>query len=158
MQLKPGKCNLIPTNLSLSPELCAWLRQWLIVNIPEWKEFQIVARAKYLGFIMGPATKGAQWTSAINKWTGKVKAIASSHCGPSLAAFLYNYTALPVLGFLAQLLHIPDEMHNSERHALHHLFHMPPNSFDLTHFHQLDLVRLDQFRVAAKLPCKEQLK
>ena len=68
-----------------------------------------------------------------------MKTIAASHCGPSLAAFLYNYTALPVLGYRAQLLHTPDDMHIKERHALHHLFHMPPNSMDLTHFHQLEL-------------------
>jgi hypothetical protein len=139
MQLKPGKCNIIPTNLSLTSELTEWLRHWLTENIPEWREFQIVSGAKYLGFLMGPSIKDTQWTSAINKWSGRVKAIAASRCGPSTAAFLYNYTALPVLGYRAQLLHTPDAMHIKERHALHHLFHMPPNSLDLTHFHQLAL-------------------
>ena len=89
---------------------------------------------------MGPAIKNVQWASALNKWSSRTKCIASSRCGPTISGFLYNFTALPVLGYLAQLITPPDNSHILERHALHHLFHMPPNALDLAHFFQLDLV------------------
>ena len=129
LQLKPKKCNIIPVNEKLSDELVNFLRRWLQDNIPEWSDFQIVPFAKYLGFFMGPSAQEVQWANTVGKWDARSRDIANSRCGPSVAAFRYNFTAVPVLGYKAQLLVPPEHIHLKERFILHRIFHSPPNSF-----------------------------
>ncbi len=138
MHLKPKKCNIIPTNIPCTEQVVAHIKAWLLQHIPEWANFKVVPQAIYLGFHLGPAIAHVQWASTINKWTDRTKHIASTGVGPSLGIFAYNFTALPVLGYRAQLLPPPRGINIKEIHLLHHLLHLPPNTFDLNLFFQFE--------------------
>jgi hypothetical protein len=55
----------------------------------------------------------------------------------TLAAITYNSRAVPVLGFLGQLQPLP-RIQCKERATLHHLMHLPTNSWDRHLFAHLD--------------------
>ena len=89
---------------------------------------------------MGPEVRAFEWVDTIRKWHSRGRLLAASGMGPSLSAFLYNYTALPVLGYKSQLIFLPADLAKQERFLLHHLWHMPPNSFEhKTFFHMPEL-------------------
>ena len=51
--LKPSKCVLIISCMELSEELVFAIRNWLVVNIPAFKDFKIQSSGKYLGLSLG---------------------------------------------------------------------------------------------------------
>ena len=51
--LKPSKCSLVVTCVSLTPFVMQAITQWLSVEIPAWKNMQIVDNGKYLGVCLG---------------------------------------------------------------------------------------------------------
>ena len=52
--LKPSKCVIILTSVSCSERNILAVRNWLEINIPEWKDMNITNHGKYLGFFIGP--------------------------------------------------------------------------------------------------------
>ena len=88
--------------------------------------------------MMGPQAKEVQWANTICKWDARSRDIVSSRCGPTLAAFRYNFIAVPVLRYKAQLLPPPDGIHTKERFMLHRILHTPPNTFELNTFFQME--------------------
>ena len=138
LNLKPKKCNIIPLNVVLDESLKLFFQNWLKDNIPDWSDFKVVSCAKYLGFVLGPQAKESQWSDAVIKWDRRSRDIGASHCGPTLACFLYNHTALPVLGYRAQLLPPPEMIHLKERHVLHRILHLPPNTLELNTFYEME--------------------
>ena len=68
LTLKPIKCNIIPTSMPHSPEIENFIKEWLAVHLPSWKDFKVLPRAKYLGFIMGPQIRDFQWQGTMDKW------------------------------------------------------------------------------------------
>ena len=92
--LKPKKYNLIPTNLPCTPSLIQQIKDWLKEHAPSWVSFQVVPRAKYLGFFRGPLTQDIAWNDVFSKFASRCRAVRYSKCGPSIAAFSYNFTML----------------------------------------------------------------
>ena len=114
-----------------------YIRNWLILNIPDWQNFQIDSSAKYLGFHMGPKAGSKLWIAPISKWLMRIKDYGNAHMNATLAAITYNTRAISVLGYIGQLFP-PPSMQAIERAALHHLVHIPTNSWDRQMFSHLD--------------------
>ncbi len=53
MILKPSKCYIIISVVELTNELKSAVQAWLLRNIPDWKDFKVVAAGKYLGVFLG---------------------------------------------------------------------------------------------------------
>ena len=73
----------------------------------------------------------------MSKWTKRSREYAETHMNISLSALNYNMRVVPVLGYIAQL-HPPPDIQAKERAALHHLTHLPTNTWDRHMFHHLE--------------------
>ena len=130
LSLKPPKCVLVPTSVQLTDVIAHEIREWLLINIPSWADFNIKSCGKYLGFWLGPCAGAIQWLDPIQKWSSRVKAIAGTHSAASVSSLLYNSRALPVLSFKCQLTNLPKAFFNQERGGILHILHMATNSLD----------------------------
>jgi hypothetical protein len=65
LTLKPAKCVIVPISTTLTEEVSKQISTWLANNIPNWKHFKIQAHGNYLGIVMGPQAKDAQWRKAV---------------------------------------------------------------------------------------------
>jgi hypothetical protein len=74
-----------------------------VANIPDWRQLQIVPKAKYLGFMLGPAVCGDDFIAPFAKLRLRTKQIAASLMPPRPAAVAFNVRAVTVLGYVAQL-------------------------------------------------------
>jgi hypothetical protein len=75
LTLKPAKCVIIMTACDLSAGSLEFIRQWLAVNIPDWRHMKIQGRAKYLGMYLGPEAGAVQWDKPLEKSKGRVSEI-----------------------------------------------------------------------------------
>ena len=80
----------------------------------------------------------------MQKWKTRDTEIANSHMGHSLAAIAYNARAVSVLGYLGQLRPPPSHA-PPERAALHHILHLPTNSWERNMFYHLELINALSF-------------
>ena len=55
LSLKMVKCKLVPLIAEFSEAVALQYRTWILAHIPAWHAMQIVPKAKYLGFVLGPA-------------------------------------------------------------------------------------------------------
>ena len=51
MVLKPSKCFLVVSCVDLTDEVRAAIKRWLLDNVPEWKDFQIVSTGEVFGTV-----------------------------------------------------------------------------------------------------------
>ena len=51
--LKPSKCFLVVTCVVLTPAVKQAIANWIRIEIPAWKNMQIVDHGKYLGVFLG---------------------------------------------------------------------------------------------------------
>ena len=116
------------------------IKQWLIKSLPNWSNFKIALAAKYLGFYLGPRSAELVWKAPIAKWKTRAREIARSHLSPLLAAVSYNSRAISVLGYISQLTPPPPAFETTERALLHHMLHLPTNSFEHRTFFHLDSI------------------
>ena len=77
---------------------------------------------------MGPTTAKVQWEKAKDKYKYRCCEIAGVGASASISAKLYNMHAVPVLGYIAQFQEPPPTLPDQERHCLHKVLHLPPNS------------------------------
>lgn len=124
---------------------------WLHQNIPQWEKLEITSAAIYLGFFLGPKALQSQWTAPTKKYSARVAEIARSGAPAALAAYAYNSKAVPVLGYVAQLLPPPDNMQKLETNALHALTHMATNAYTYDNFFGMHLFGGPKFRCARAL-------
>eukprot|EP00972_Heterocapsa_arctica_P020325 2999317-Heterocapsa_arctica.AAC.1 len=117
LALNPRKCVLIPIADTFCEQLAEEVLLWLRANVPAWAHFAIVASGKYLGFIMGPGVRDESWKAPVAKWVLRGKMIACSAMAPSIGTMLYNERALPVLGYVAQVIPAPGLMFTMEMRA-----------------------------------------
>ncbi len=103
------------------------ISNWLARQPPERKTFQISKAAKYLGFFLGPGAGARQWTLAVKKWKDRSLDIAFSHMGSLLAALIYNSRAIPVLGYIAQLVPPPPDHSNNIKKTKNATEHIQAN-------------------------------
>ena len=95
--LKPVKCVIVPTSCRFSQDVVDKIRTWLMRTIPKWKDFNILPHSKYLGIVMGPEAKDAQWKKPINEFVNRAQAIGSVHAPISISTYLYNISSVSVL-------------------------------------------------------------
>ena len=68
LEIKAKKCVLIPCRERVSEALTRRWKKWLHENTPLWQEFRIPDCGKYLGVVLGPGAKDAQWQAASAKY------------------------------------------------------------------------------------------
>jgi len=149
LTLKPSKCNLVPTSLPFSNDVKKFLTEWLGKHIPNWVKFQIVPCAKYLGFMLGPTAGEAQWKSVFRKFSQRVNMISNTHSPTSTSIHLYNTHCVSLLGYVAQLVPLPQSFEAIERKAIHKMLHLATNSMTVNEF-----MHLDKFNLLPIKSCK----
>ena len=107
LTLSPKKCVLILTSCCASPGSIQIVRAWLAANIPDWADFHITNHAKCLGFFLGPTAGSQQYVEAVAKFKHRIDMIHSSGISAIEAIKQYNTRAVPVLGYIAQLVDPP---------------------------------------------------
>ena len=97
-------------------------------DIPKWKDFNILPHSKYLGIVMGPKAKDAQWKKPITEFCNRAQAIGSVHAPISISTYLYNISAVSVLLYVSQVCTIPKIVERAERVAIHQIWHFATNA------------------------------
>ena len=154
--MKPSKCNIVPssqadTNFDDGGRERDIIASWLQENFPQRKDFKIIFPAKYLGFYLGPKSLDPLWAAPICKWNARSKGIAHSHMGSTLAALKYKSRAVSVLGYIAQLQPPPGSIFPSERANLHHMLHLPTNSWEHNAFFHLGDIGCKNFLASMRI-------
>ena len=121
---------LVPLAAPFSETTCIKVKEWLRDHIYEWRDFNVLPAATYLGFQMGPAAGVAQWDKPLAKYSSRSKGVALTRAPPCVSAYNYNIKAVPVLGYKAQLMLIPDRIGKMERPAALHVLHFATNAMD----------------------------
>ena len=69
--LKPKKCIIIPLGAPVTDELVALVKDYLAREIPEWKDFEVADKGKYLGIMLGPGVIEDEcvWAGPSKKWS-----------------------------------------------------------------------------------------
>ena len=62
------KCVFILTSIVCSERNILAVRNWMQINIPDWKDMNITNHDKYLGFFIGPDSGKHNWSSPIYKY------------------------------------------------------------------------------------------
>ena len=140
MHLKPSKCFIIVSCVQLTPELIHCIRSWLATNLPEWKDFSIVPKGKYLGVFLGWDAIKESYAGPCTKYLERVEDIRSAGA-PSLVSILrYNERAASVFSFVAQVipLHDPPSLAALEQRGVHKMLRLPPNSMSRKLMHSLE--------------------
>ena len=119
---------MIITCLKICPKLSASIQLWLKLNLPGWENFDIRNNGKYLGIWIGPSTVKIQWEKTGEKYKFRCCEIAGVGASASISAKLYNMHAILVLGYIAQFCEPPATLLDQERHGIHKVLHLPPNS------------------------------
>ncbi len=104
------------------------IRNWLIVNIPQWKDFHIVGAAKYLGVFLGHNAPALTFQGPTEKYLDRVEELASTQA-PSLGTILrYNERVASVFSYVAQVTEHPDpnNLKSIEQRGVHKVLKLPP--------------------------------
>ena len=132
--LKSSKCVLLPTGHGFTPELASMFETWLQLNIPEWACFETKSAGKYVGFWLGPKAASLQWIRILDKYSCRTQLAADIGSAASVSVLRYNSRALPVLGYISQLLPLPPGFAKIKRKMLYRVLHWP---FNALAFHPL---------------------
>ena len=107
LTLKPVKCNLVPL-IPFSDAVVHRIKRFLIEMLPQWKNFNIVPVAKYLGFFLGPAATAELCHEApYNKYCERSKLIGTTSHASVPATVAYNRDAVSVTSYVTQLVAPP---------------------------------------------------
>ena len=139
MKLKPAKCYLVVSVSGLSDNLKYAIRQWLVQNIPEWQDFQIVPAAKYLGVFLGVDAASITFREPTHKYFDRVEQVSCS-VAPSLGSILrYNERVVTVFSYVSQFVQVPDTkaLGALEQRGVHKILKLPPNSLARDFMHNL---------------------
>ena len=97
------------------------LRNLITEVCPSWRNIKISTRGKYLGFIIGPCTKGDSWAAPLMKFSARAKQWEDTKCGLFWNTLYYNTFVVPTLEFVAQLEEITPAVLDSQICALRKL-------------------------------------
>jgi len=136
LTLKPKKCVLILTCITASPANINAIARWLQANCPNWAYFQITNVGKYLGFQMGPLGGDIQWKAPMEKFKQRVREVKAESLPLGMAAAQYASRAIPVLGYVGQLVPPPPLFTSTELWAAHKILGIPL-SLDVRAIHGL---------------------
>lgn len=128
LELKPGKCLLIPLRLHDAPEHEV-LRRYatgLKCVAPGWKDMRVALQGEYLGFVIGPgATMSERWRKAASKYEGRCKDFSRGGLAPSAGLRYHEAFAKPVLSYVAQVTPDEGEVQKMQDLAMQRLLHLP---------------------------------
>jgi len=103
MELKPSKCFLVITCITLSDEVKSAVKAWLANHIPEWVDFHIVSTGKYLGAWLGIEGEQKTWEEPAKKFQKRTIEISEGKA-PSLPTIIrYNERCVPVFSYISQI-------------------------------------------------------
>ena len=66
------------------------------------------------------------------KWEARSRAIAATGAAALKSSYLYNARAELILGYVGQLMILPDDVYRKERALLRRILHIPTNTLDAT--------------------------
>ena len=125
LTLKPPKCNLVPL-VPFSDEVVKRVKRFLIEAIPQWKNFNIVPYAKYLGFYLGPeATEYMNHAAPFAKYNERARAIGAAAHSSVPATIAYNRDAVSVTSYVTQLVAPPKHLCENQYKLLASVFKIP---------------------------------
>ena len=124
----PHKCKVVPLWAPFTRSIATTVAAAIAALIPDWSHFSVVAIAKYLGLMLGPAANDDSWAAPVRKWTERSKIIASSALSPTVSVQLYNARAVPTLMYVAQFMLPPDSIISFANARANSLIHTPPNT------------------------------
>jgi hypothetical protein len=78
------------------------------------------------------------------KWEARSRAIAATGAAALKSSYLYNARAELILGYVGQLMILPDDVYRKERAFLRRILHIPTNTIDATSAFNLPLYRRPQ--------------
>ncbi len=107
---------------------------------PPWKDICISDHAKYLGLFLGPKSASHQWTKALSKFQDRISNIHSSHLPANLAVSHLTCRAIPVLGYIAQLVPPPKNTVRIGMNAVMKVLRFPGNSLSYETAFNLDML------------------
>jgi hypothetical protein len=90
------------------------IRAWLRRHVPGWKDMKIQDAAKYLGFFLGPRAGAIQWERPMGKFGNRCIQTKNKDLPLALAVTQFNSRAVPVLGYVSQLAHPPNNIIRTE--------------------------------------------
>ena len=114
LKLKPRKCCVMLL-WRYSKPACSKL---LIEAVPAWRDFQLTAKGKYLGFWIGPGAFDHSWCDPAAKFINRCKYIRGLGMGFTISLLLYRMLAFSCLQFVAQIVPVPSWMEKREREGL----------------------------------------
>ena len=89
LHLKPTKCVLVVSCVTLTEELKFAIRNWLHTNVPEFEDFDIQPSGKYLGWILGADSCRLSYKDPVKKFRLRTEEVFSG--GASATASLVRY-------------------------------------------------------------------
>jgi len=135
--LKPSKCFLVVTRVPLTPVVKQAIETWIRNEIPAWKHMQVVDHGKYLGVFLGVGGVQKTFKGCEEKYLSRCFDISLSVATALPTIVRYNERAVPVFGYISQVLLHPDipKLKRLEQRGIHKILKLPPNSMSqkLTH-------------------------
>jgi hypothetical protein len=150
LSLKMVKCKLVPLIAEFSEAVALQYRTWILAHIPAWHAMQIVPKAKYLGFVLGPAADFDDFVAPLAKLKARVKMLAASLLAPKPAVAAFNTRAVTVLGYVAQLSP-PPPCGKVDLWCCNKIWRMPGTAMSLQLGYSLDSLGLPKMQVPSLL-------
>lgn len=97
--------------------------------VPEWNDFQIKSYGKGLGFIIGPCSEDARWSTVVNSYSDVCKYIVGLGLPVFQRILLYNMLAVSKFAYQAQLREIPKYVLKTERDVVSRMVSGIGNAF-----------------------------
>ena len=129
LALKPSKCFVVVTCVPLTPAVKQAISNWIRIEIPAWKNMQIVDNGKYLGVFLGVGGVKKTFKSCEEKYLSRCFDISLGVATALPTIVRYNERAVPVFGYVAQVLLHPDipRLKRLEQRGIHKILKLPPN-------------------------------
>ena len=84
---------------------------FIVESLPLWKNFQVVDKAKYLGYIIGPgASQLDNFRAPTEKFWKRILSISACPFSARASAIAARRDAIPVLTYIGQLVEPPIEL------------------------------------------------
>ena len=130
LHLKPTKCVIVLTCISLSEDIVLAVKAWLTQEVPDFANFILSDCGKYLGWILGHKADLNSWSSPIQKFKNRICEIVGGKAPATASICRYNSRALTVLSYVAQFTPPPAEhkVPGLAHWGIHSILRIPPNS------------------------------
>ena len=102
------------------------MQRFLDEYMPRWGKFNIVDKAKYLGFWLGPAaTAGDNHREPFKQFAERAIAIAGAPHSNAAAILAYNRDAISVTSYVSQCVEMPTSMQDRQHQLIASVMKLP---------------------------------